>query len=677
MKTNHTYNNVVAQDQILANVDSDESQDELQRKTELAGSRLTRRLEKYPGIPVVSASGSELLTRGRWFDDYDRGVLPKQITRAILLWEHWKRVGSATPHPDSGELVWEFRRRMVVDPLYIFAIEQTKVVKKEPRTKAMEAYWKLFGKPSHPDFRVPYLPGIGPKTWRGKITKDELKEHLCGTAEFALRMGKKTRLMGIDLDLHGGNFEVFSRQLRVLLDTFWGAATWHIQVKENHANGIHLLFITKKLEETADVAAKFRSVLCDLDVKHPELAELALSCGMNTFATVEIKPTESEALRAPLALGRTMLLDGPLTMVNYRGKLVQDVVGYIEWINKSLSGTATHMPKEEVYQYVISRLSSGKIREDEEETPIIIPPRNSTLRKQQDESGKTTTKPRRTGMKNRSWALLTEAWSGNMEADSLNHWIRQISLYAPFRFPMEELAVQAIETFIDELPCHVFSDRLIAGERQKVTAVVRRDVELAFAGWPDQPDPEKSAAKLNAVWQRWSSTGRDPFDKETWNITSKQIGLESVELAPDFDWTEKEITQLEFIGRKLNASAEQAADAVKYLARLIKVHPEVPRTWIVQLLEQHGIKAKSKKLDKPKVLIETLIELEWIWIPRKHFKGRCRRFALGTLREKFSGMLIEAEQDNCTDEFTSWSERVRQLERRVAEMKPMLFAGSS
>jgi hypothetical protein len=205
-------------------------------------------------------------------------------------------------------------------------------------------------------------------------------------------------------------------------------------------------------------------------------------------------------------------------------------------------------------------------------------------------------------------------------------------------------AAEAIEQFIDELPDHSFSDRLLAGDRTKVSAVIERSVGQAFEGWKGQRDPKKSAEKLRAVWSRWAATGRDPFDKDTWATVPKITSYRDVKLAPDFEWTPDEYRHLDQLAKLLNADLESTSRAVKDFARLVLTHAEVPRTWIAALLCDHGIPAKSKKLDKPKVFIDYLLEMSWVYVQVQHFTRRCRRFGLAKLRSKFPSPGIK---DSC------------------------------
>lgn len=623
-----------------------------QRTNQRKADRLARQLEEgYPGVPTIDTFRrlpAHLKTRKEWWRKFDRKILPKERPKAVVLWKHEESLGEGVRDSEADEIIWTFRPEVITTPVPVFSVDQTKAVRKHARTKALEEYWDFFCRLSHQDYKVVYLPNGECRTWEGKITREEAKGHILGRRQFALRMSDKTHHVGIDHDLHAGDPDVFLRQLDVLLNRFWGKGTWHLQVKRKNASGVHFFRVFQASQATCEVVADVRSVLVELDRQHPELAADALAASMKPFSKMEVKPTQSTALRLPLAPERVMLLDRPLETVIYRRKEEQDVVGYIRWIKEALEGRASHMQKKDVFEFVESRLLCyGKDRRDS--TPIIVPPQNPHLQKTETTTESLQKRRSRTPsganwrMKGQSWRRITEAWSGQMEPDSLNHWIRQLSLYTPFSFPSQEVATGTIERFIDELPDWSFSDRLSSGHRTKVSSVIRRDVEMAFSGWKDQPDAETSARKLKAVWKRWTETGRNLFDKHTWRPIEGD-SLRNATLAEEFDLNPDELQQLQPLCSLLASDLDQVVGAVKYLIRLIRLHPEVPRTWIVQLLEAQGIRSRSKKLDKPKIFIDFLTkDAEWIFTAAKHNVGRCRRFGLTDLmRAKFTPLEEES-----------------------------------
>lgn len=590
--------------------------------------RLQDRLDQYPGTPVLTAFPDDLQSRSRWYEKFDRRVRSHEKPKAIVAWEHQQYSWELTVEQLSGQEEWSRNKSTVITPVNLFSEDQTVPVAKSPRTKALEGLWEIFCAPSHHDFKILYLPD-GPRTWRGKITKEDFRRHIRGIRDIAVRMGRFTNFIGLDHDLHDGDRAVFEQQLKILLDELWGKSTWHLQVKETAAKGVHFFCVLDQPQMTEKVVADLRSLLSRLDARHPELATQARRFNMKSFSAMEIKPTESVGLRLPLAAERTMLIDKPLRRQTYRGQEEPDLVTYHDWLTKAAAGIAPYMPKQEVFQFVSERLHSST-KHNRVNTSIIVPPGGDQPLPAAKEEGCESKK-----MKNCAWKQVTRAWSGHMEADSLNHWIRQLSLYAPFRFTGQSEAVQVIEKFIDDLPDHSFSDRLMAGERTKVSAIIEQNVAQAFDGWKAQPDAEKSAKKLRAAWERWASTGRDPFDKSTWDRADAITTYHDVELAQDFEWSPDEYEKIDQLAKLLNADLRAAASAAKYFIRLVMAHGEVPRTWVVALLCDCGIRSKSKKLGKPKVFINFLLDLNWVYVQAQHYTRRCRRFGVAELRYKF------------------------------------------
>lgn len=645
----------------------------VERNTTIADRRLERFLSSHPDVPVLhsfAACPHWWKTRSRWWKENACKVLPNQSPKGIILWKHQERVPFEIIETSGSDVQWLYREEIVVRPVSVYSVEQTRQVRKHKRTQALEDYWEYFCRHSNTRYKVAYLHNGECSTWQGKITEEEMRDHLFGRQEFAVRMGPKTWYIGIDLDLHYGNVNVFLRQLRILLDRFWGRDSWHLQVKRQNANGVHLFQVFDRLKSTEQAVHEVKEILLDLKAHHPDLEEEAEKNNMRPLSKLEIKPTETTALRLPLAPGRIMLLDKQLEMVTYRKKPEPDVVRYISWIKKALAGNAEYMPKEEVYDFVVSSLSKeGK--EEEDIRSIIVPPQidngeNDVHPPSESSSSRNVAVQPDSfkGMKGQAWRQLTAAWSGKMGPDSLNHWIRQLSLYAPFKFKSKEAATQAIETFIEELPDPSFSSRLSNNERDKVSTVIRRCVNLAFDGWKGQRNPAESAEKLQQVWDRWQATGRDPFDKATWGVTEERSSFQDVEPGPDFEWSEEDMIHFAPLSKVLKTDEQTTMDLTKQLIRLISAHPEVPRTWIVDLMESKGVKARSKKLDKPKRFINYLIEIGWIAIQRESYQGRCRAYS----QHKTQSRLPMSSCDQ-------WNEEdFRTRERQLQQWWPSLMA---
>ena len=372
-----------------------------------------------------------------------------------------------------------------------------------------------------------------------------------------------------------------------------------------------------------------------------------------------------------------MLIDRPLQQVTYRKREVQDVVGYMNWVLAAIKGQASAMPKGEVQAWIAKAL---KQREEEKKnvssimcphqsTPSPEKPVSSKSIAQNTDQQKQKRKADFKGMKGKSWSLITQAWSGSMQPDSIDHWINQLALYTPFKFATADEAIVCIEKFVDELPDQSVSDRLSSGQRSKISANIRHCVKNTFNGWAGQPRPEETKKKLTAAWKRFQSTGRDLFDKSTW---AKSGSAYEVELAPDFEWTDEELEQLAQLANALRTNITNCDEAVRHLLRLIRVHPEVSKDKIKSILESAGIKCGSKRDDKPKVVKNWLIEAKWIYAEAQYVpKVRCYRYGLGKeMRNKFPPL---AADDN---NFIGEGETLEELTARFEQEESSLFSES-
>ncbi|QDT59493.1 hypothetical protein SV7mr_20000 [Stieleria bergensis] len=636
--------------------------------------RVDALLKKFPDTPVLERWPLRART-ARWWRRCESRK-PKKDAKPSAIIRHQYEFTSRTPHQNlqTGKR-WETTEiEQRWRPVCVYDYESTREFKKHARTIATEQFWDFFCHFSSEDYRVAYTDD-GASSWCGKIKEDEVRDHINGKRDFARRASEKTRSITIDHDLHGGCRNVFMKQLEILLDDFWGTEAWHIQAKQKNANGVHFINVWQNPFDTNKAIAGLRQRLISLDEKYPELAKEAESKDMHSFASMEILPTKGNGMRLPLASSRTMLIDQPLQQVTYRKREVQDVVGYMNWVLAAVKGQASVMPKGEVQAWIEKAL---KQREKEERNlSSILHPHQSTPSPEKPVSNKAAApktgkqKQKRKadfkGMKGKSWKQITQALSGEMQADSIDHWINQLALYTPFKFATPDEAVACIEKFVDELPDQSVSDRLTSGKRARVSANIRICVKNAFNGWTGQPRPEETKKKLTAVWKRFQLTGRDLFDKSTWG---KSGSAYEVKLAPDFEWTEEELGQLTQLANLLRTNITNCDEAVRHLIRLIRVHSEVSKDKIKSILETAGIKCGSKRDDKPKAIKNWLIGAKWIYAEAAYVpKVRCYRYGLGkTMRIKFPPL----EADDKV--FAGEGESLEELTARFEKEKSSLFS---
>lgn len=298
-----------------------------------------------------------LKTRGQW-ELLNRKVRKDEVPKALLAYSEIRRTGSTTTiHDDGTEEHREPQAKVVLDGVGVFAEEQTKPFKPSNLVLAYRAFYDYFvGHTS----KSHYI-WITSEDWLwcyGGLGRQRTKSHVDGLEEYGVIGGggtlrETTRFGLIDHDLHDGDLDIFLEQQRILIDEFHGKDGWHVQVKNENAGGVHLIQVVPEMD-VADYRRKLLRKLQDLDLRNPGLEARARSVGMKSFSQLEIYPDRTHGIRLPLAKGRTVLLDRPLPLrTNIKGRQVQDVVGYIRWINDA---ERAYMPTDEVFEYVRLRM---------------------------------------------------------------------------------------------------------------------------------------------------------------------------------------------------------------------------------------------------------------------------------------------------------------------------------
>ena len=148
--------------------------------------------------------------------------------------------------------------------------------------------------------------------------------------------------------------------------------------------------------------------------------------------SLEIYPDPNQSVRLPLCRDREMLLDKSLPLVTHRNQQVQDVEGYIRWIEDP---NREYMPKEKVLDYLHYFSFPAT-------APKSKPKKKITATSSSGESWNGNLK---------RW--LCQFWiEGNANARSLNEHIAVLSrLAACYGHPPEPI-VKAIKSFVGELP---------------------------------------------------------------------------------------------------------------------------------------------------------------------------------------------------------------------------------
>lgn len=239
---------------------------------------------------------------------------------------------------------------------------------------AFEGLFRQFVSGSCQTDHIRYDGQERPYTVHCSIKHSNYRSHLCGRNCFGARYENLARFAAIDLDLHAGDLELYVEQLASLAE--WASrqeASWHFQVAETDASGVHLLLALNESVDVRMLRYRIQAELAKLDRLYPSprkqisLAErhririlrregdgfdfsrlpadeqvVIRRASMRFFSETEIYPHPTRFFRLPPAPGRVQLCDRPISDPN----------GYWGW----LSSDRKRMTTREILGFVIPRL---------------------------------------------------------------------------------------------------------------------------------------------------------------------------------------------------------------------------------------------------------------------------------------------------------------------------------
>jgi hypothetical protein len=452
----------------------------------------------------------------------------------------------------------------------LWALDQTHKVAQQPRTRAYLEFEQLFFDlcnkkrylrfdSEHDSWRQQVI-GDGEPFFR-RLTSQKIRQHINGSAIHGVCAGTFTRFIALDLDFHGRDRDIFLEQARVLLEEISGKDAWHYQVARDNIDGIHAFKVFKHPILTSKAIGDLRHQILDLDDKHPDLAMEANKAGMTSLGQVEIYPDFKRGFRLPLCWGREMLLDRPLDLVTHQKKTVQDVEGYIRWlqdlyrkympaeqvlrrVSDELAPTATKKASKTVAsQSSVAEPSIDDVMDDLGGGLVLGKPVSETGDIQilsdepLDPSGKLLGHS-----KGRFRQQLIELYGGKrVVRGSLNRilvlgagalWLEEID---------QKTAIQILRNYISELPDKSVSSRLENGDWEEVERTIRSTVKQFYKNH-NQPstdvhwDSRETLLQTAAAWR----LSRFKFsDLTTWNQRQDPFGA-----GPSIAWTAQEQTEV-------------------------------------------------------------------------------------------------------------------------------------
>lgn len=426
-------------------------------------------------------------------------------------------------------------------PTALFHFDQTTEYRASARTKAYFAFEEIFFDLARKDSHIlkfDKAAGRERDEWytmtgyasiqnpadRGFLTSAAIRRHINQREIVGIKAKDKTRFMLIDPDYHGRDLAVFEGQVEVLLNEFHGKATWHYQVKKHDVTGLHLIRTFPNPVDLDEATALLRQILLRLDADNPELARRAKDAGMATLGELEIYPQRDHGVRLPLCLDREVLLDAPLPLVSFKGRMVQDVEKYIAWLQNP---NRQYMPKERILDYLhyFARL---------ETKPKAPSPKKERVDWANGEISAN-------GWNNKTKSRLPGFWlDGNADGRPLNeHIVVLCRLAAAYGYSQQEIE-SSVNAFVKELPpaARTCSSRLLNGKMRRIANVVETSAECACDNNGHQDDPELSMKKLKATLARW--IGFDPLNKSTWSVL-----VTSVHVPVTPNWSKQDKADIE------------------------------------------------------------------------------------------------------------------------------------
>lgn len=601
----------------------------------------------------IVAQASEICKRT--FDGWKK--VPSTFKTRAAWRRAFRRVGKGEK-PTATVIVEQTRRFDTIDAEYIvpetyklFHVSQTKPIRKTPLNIAQHEFYDHFVRHADRNKLIRWTGGEwktdedgekwwdksadvwGWRTFQEHFASESCLDHLSGKEIYGVFGAGTSSYLLIDLDLHNQPLDLFRRRFRALLDAFWGKRRCHFQVSNEKAGGVHIVLFFRIQSPLETRRGWILKELAMLDEKAPGLAFTKIRGGKRVF-NIEVYPHPSKAHRLLLCRGRTMLLGKPLPLVERRGKMVQDVVGYMTWLKNP---DRKFMAKQEVYDFVMQKLDLS-CSADNDETKGKAPGGTKTGAKK---PGQRAVPP----MKGRTRGAIIGFWGRNEPGHfaHLNAAIAVTLRALCFEGLSQDEAVDLVISYVDELANPDLSSRLV-DNRADIYRAIRRSANRIWQDNGGQVDNENSSRKWRAVIQRWREVGFKVSDKSTWTGAETRLG--TVVDCEDFEFTEEERRLLVeemapvLVGRKQahkKTKQQEVIRAVKFFLRYVKCHDgEIARDSLPTILRDRGLKLGMAS--KRQAFFDLLRKWKWIYVRAEYWhpaqkgeggRGRARAYGIG------------------------------------------------
>ena len=541
---------------------------------------------------------------------------------------------------------------------------QTRPTRKTPLNMARRDFFKYFGEFSDRSRLIRWTKGEyrfdedgekwwdasadvwGWKSFKESFGLQSVIDQTTGRDIYGVFGAESSFYLLIDLDLHKKPLDLFLRRLEVLLNRFHGIqgdCCCHFQVADRNAGGVHMILFFGIERSLKNRIKWITRILHDLDKQHPE-CEFFKKGRKKDKLNIEIYPCNN-AHRLPLSRGRTMLLDKPLQMLERRRKRVQDIVGYVKWLENP---NRSYMSKDDVLWFILDRLDLSCAKWSDG----TVTNENSATKK----TAATNQTPKKSrSLKNRTRPALVGFWEKGDEGHfpHLNAAVFTTLQALHAEGLTEDDAVGVVMKYVDELPNDELSSRLGSG----ISLIERDVIRDAKKLWDLSVNQ-----KWQAVVEHWGRLGFQVSDKTTWDVRSEKLDV--VVDCEEIQFTTEErqllIDQMAplMVGKKQALKPEKQEEvckAVAYFLRYVRCcDREIPQSALPLILS--GFDLKVKNHDKQRELLTLLVKSEWLYIraayyhPIKHGgkgkTGRATAYGIGkAMSGRFSSSYIPNKEN--------------------------------
>ncbi len=416
-----------------------------------------------------------------------------------------------------------------------------------PRKRTRDVVWRLydtFARCCDKDQYAAFIPSCegyrtqirGANIYSFGLMEAACSSHLSGKWA-ALKAGKMTTWVAIDLDYHSQGFPVdlWMRMAEALIGEFWGKGTWHIDAKQS-LSGFHLVSVFKQPRNTKDALKSLRTTLERLDAKHPELMEQVRNHGAKTIADLEIYPSNkgfqditctASGCRIPLGKGTATITDE----VRCHDNEVPQAEAYLDWL---ANPDRKYLPIPQVVQWIRSALEARLMAKQPEDDQSPEEPVKAPVKPKESLPETTEAKAEsRIECKGRLKSILHRAFSqGDFQEMTFNKAFRLLCLTITGTKPEidDEDCRRILMHHLDEL--EVKNHNLNSSKMEDHAEAVRQIEQLVKSRWNMPEESKEIFERCRQAFRGW-----DFEDVETWDhsaaSTAKPIKIKFTKKATE------------------------------------------------------------------------------------------------------------------------------------------------